>query len=62
MVHRGGGDPAGVAQRVAGAAAQVSLNRSNQAVTVSVSCPVISGPLGVLPARVSGSAVGMLNE
>ncbi|WP_236632702.1 TadE family type IV pilus minor pilin [Bifidobacterium xylocopae] len=62
VVHRGEGDPAGVAQQVAGTGAATSLERSGQQVRVSVTCPVISTPLGVLPGRVSGSAVAMLNE
>ncbi|AKV56150.1 hypothetical protein AB656_05185 [Bifidobacterium actinocoloniiforme DSM 22766] len=62
VIHRGEGDPSGVASRVAGGSAATSLERSDQQVKVSVSCPVLSTPLGVLPGRVNGSAVAMLDE
>lgn len=62
VVHQVKGNPAGVAKQVAGDQAQLSLQQSDRTVSVVFSCPVTTGSLGFIPARVSGSAVGVLNE
>lgn len=49
------------AKSAASSSATVTLKDQNQGVrgvAVSVSCPVFPGPLGIIPARVSGEAVG----
>ena len=47
-------DPVGAAQAVAGADSSVSVTYGSEAVSVTVSCPVIPDPLGVLPTVVTG--------
>ena len=53
------GNSAAAARTVAGSSASVTLSRSNGTVTATVHCPVLPGPLGVLPTRVTGTAVGI---
>ncbi|WP_239457442.1 TadE family type IV pilus minor pilin [Bifidobacterium pullorum] len=55
----GEGDPVAVAKEAAGGSATVEISRADGAVTVTVGCPVLPGPLGVLPTRVTGTAVGV---
>lgn len=59
VVTGGQTDAAAVARDVAGADASVAVRRAQDRVTVNVTCPVLPGPLGVLPAQVSGEAVGV---
>ena len=49
-------DPVGAAQAVAGADSSVSVTYGSEAVSVTVSCPVIPDPLGVLPTVVTAEA------
>ena len=51
IVTRSKGDPQGLVHRMAGPHAQVKLSPSAGQTTVRVSCPVVSGPMGVLPAE-----------
>lgn len=53
-------DPQGVARAVVGADVSVAVNRAADLVTVDVTCPVIPDPLGVLPTKVVGEAVGVV--
>ena len=62
VVHQGGGDPGTIAARVAGGSSVLSLDRSGRQVRVSLSCPLVSTPLGVLPPRIQGRAVAILEE
>lgn len=52
-------DPVGAAQAVAGADSSVSVTYGSEAVSVTVSCPVIPDPLGVLPTVVTAEATGV---
>lgn len=49
-------DPVGAAQAVAGSDSSVSVTHGGEAVSVTVSCPVIPDPLGVLPTVVTAEA------
>ena len=62
IVTRSKGDPQGLVHRMAGPHAQVKLSPSAGQTAVRVSCPVVSGPMGVLPAQVHGDAVAILEE
>lgn len=62
VVHQGEGDPATIAARVAGGSSALSLERSGRQVRVALSCPLVSTPLGVLPPRIQGRAVAILEE
>lgn len=42
------------------AESSVSLSEVNETVVVTVTCPLMPGPLGVFPAQVRGNAVAML--
>lgn len=53
-------DPVGAAQAVAGSGADVAVQRGGETVRVSVSCPVLPDPLGVLPTTVTADAVGVV--
>ncbi|WP_243388804.1 TadE family type IV pilus minor pilin [Bifidobacterium simiarum] len=57
-----GGDPSGVVSRIAGSGASVSVSRGGTEVTVTTRCPVMPGPLGILPASMTGKAVAILHE
>lgn len=62
MVVAGGErDPVPVAQAVAGAGASASVTRSGELVSVSVQCPVIPDPFGVLPTRVRAEVKGVVS-
>lgn len=52
-------DPAAVARAVAGDGASARVTRSGATITVVVQCPVLPGPLGIVPAKVSGEATGV---
>ncbi|PJM72513.1 hypothetical protein CS006_09725 [Bifidobacterium primatium] len=58
----GDADPAGVVARIAGPGATVSTATGGGQVTVTTRCPLMPGPLGVLPMALEGRAVGMLHE
>lgn len=47
------------AARTAASHADVVFAQRGEGVAVTVSCPVFPGPLGIIPARVSGEAVGI---
>lgn len=53
-------DPQTAAIAVAGEGASVSVDSNGNQVSVTVSCPVLPGPLDVLPTRVTGEAVGVM--
>lgn len=52
-------DPAAVAADVAGSDVAVTVRRHGDDVEVTVRCPVLPGPLGILPASVTGRAMGI---
>ena len=54
-------DPASAARAVVGDGITVHVSRSGDRVTVTTLCPVIPDPMGVLPARVEGRAVGVIS-
>ncbi|KFI96993.1 TadE family type IV pilus minor pilin [Bifidobacterium stellenboschense] len=53
-------DPASAAHAVGGGDITVQVSRDGDRVTVTTHCPVIPDPLGVLPTRVEGRAVGVI--
>ncbi|PLS28722.1 TadE family type IV pilus minor pilin [Bifidobacterium parmae] len=53
-------DPAAAAHAVGGGDVAVQVNRDGDHVTVTTRCPVVPDPLGVLPTRVEGRAVGVI--
>lgn len=53
-------DPAGAVRSVAGSDASVTTVSGDATVTVSVSCPVIPDPLGILPVSVTAEATGVV--
>ncbi|KAB7789948.1 TadE family protein [Bifidobacterium leontopitheci] len=57
----GGGDPQATARAVAGSGAAASVSRSGDGIRVTVQCPVLPDPFGVLPTKVTGSATAVLN-
>ena len=62
-VVAGGGsaDPSAAARTVAGQSITVNVSDEAGRVTVVTSCPVIPDPLGVLPTKVEGRAVGVVS-
>ena len=62
IVTQGKGDSRELVSRMAGPHAQVRLSSSAGQTAVRVSCPVVSGPMGVLSAQVHGDAVAILEE
>lgn len=61
VVAGDGADPIGAAMAVAGSEISVDVGAENgKIVTVTVSCPVIPDPMGVLPTRVSAVAAGIV--
>lgn len=61
VVAGDGADPIGAAMAVAGSEISVDVGAENdEIVTVTVSCPVIPDPMGVLPTRVSAVAAGIV--
>lgn len=62
VVHQGGGDPDAITARMAGGSSVLSRERSGHQVRVTLSCPLVSTPLGVLPPRIQGRAVAILEE
>lgn len=62
-VVAGGGNanPSAAAQTVAGTSIMVNVSDEAGRVTVVTSCPVIPDPLGVLPTKVEGKAVGVVS-
>ncbi|TSJ85734.1 hypothetical protein FPK29_05100 [Bifidobacterium polysaccharolyticum] len=62
IVTRGKSDSQELVHRMAGPHAQVRLSPSAGQTAVRVSCPVVAGPMGVLPAQVHGTAVAILEE
>lgn len=62
MVSGGDASIAPLVTRVAGGRATAATSKAGDEITVRVRCPVLPGPLGVLPASVEGYAVGVLHE
>ena len=62
-VVAGGGsaDPSAAARTVAGQSITVNVSDEAGRVTVVTSCPVVPDPLGVLPTKVEGKAVGVVS-
>nr|WP_301538547.1 TadE family type IV pilus minor pilin [Bifidobacterium sp. DSM 109963] len=62
-VVAGGGsaDPSAAARTVAGQSITVNVSDEAGHVTVVTSCPVVPDPLGVLPTKVEGKAVGVVS-
>ena len=56
-----GVDPSAAARTVAGQSITVNVSDEAERVTVVTSCPVIPDPLGVLPTKVEGKAVGVMS-
>ncbi|WP_236023754.1 TadE family type IV pilus minor pilin [Bifidobacterium miconis] len=54
-------DPYGMARAVAGDDVSVSVARNGDLATVTVQCPVVPDPIGVLPTNVTGKATGVLS-
>ncbi len=54
-------DPSDAARAVAGKSITVNVSDEAGRVTVVTSCPVIPDPLGVLPTKVEGKAVGVVS-
>lgn len=52
-------DAGALARSVAGEGVETRISRENDAVHVVTHCPVLPGPLNVLPTRVSGQATGV---
>lgn len=57
-----GGDPHAVASTVAGPGVSVEVSVDEDVVRVATSCPVMPGPLDLLPVAVTGHAVGVRHE
>ncbi len=57
----GNADPSAAARTVAGTSITVNVSDEAGRVTVVTSCPVIPDPLGVLPTKVEGRAVGVVS-
>lgn len=55
----GNGDAGVVVTRLAGGNASLSMTQGDGMVEAVVTCPVLPGPLGVLPAHVQGRAYGI---
>lgn len=53
-------DPQSAAQAVAGDGVSVSVQHNGDRVSVTVMCPVLPGPLDVLPTRVTAEAAGIM--
>lgn len=53
-------DPSTAAHAVGGGGITVNVSRAGERVTVTTHCPVIPDPMGVLPTRVEGRAVGVV--
>lgn len=53
-------DPQSAAQAVAGDGVSVSVQHNGDRVSVTVTCPVLPGPLDVLPTRVTAEAAGIM--
>lgn len=62
VIHQGKGDPTGLVSRMAGGSSELALERSGRQVQVTLSCPVVSTPLGALPPHIQGRAVAILEE
>lgn len=62
VIHQGKDDPAGLVSRMAGGSSELALERSARQVQVTLSCPVVSTPLGILPPHIQGRAVAILEE
>ena len=62
VIHQGKDDPAGLVSRMAGGSSELALERSGRQVQVTLSCPVVSTPLGILPPHIQGRAVAILEE
>ncbi|MCH9276765.1 pilus assembly protein [Bifidobacterium amazonense] len=54
-------DPHATARAVAGDDVSVSVAQDGDLATVTVQCPVIPDPIGVLPTDVTGKATGVLS-
>ncbi|KFI47984.1 TadE family type IV pilus minor pilin [Bifidobacterium biavatii] len=54
-------DPSATARVVAGDDVSVSVARDSDLATVTVQCPVVPDPIGVLPTNVTGKATGVLS-
>lgn len=59
VVNGDAGDAAGMVRAVAGENASVEIQREGRYVTVTTQCPVLPGPLNLLPTKVGGQAVGV---
>ncbi|PJM78421.1 TadE/TadG family type IV pilus assembly protein [Bifidobacterium scaligerum] len=53
------GDAAAVASHVAGAEVSLNVEWGSRSVRVIAECPVLPGPLGLTPVKVSGDATAM---
>lgn len=62
VLARSDADPTALARRVAGRGVQVDVEEGGGQVRVKVACPVLKGPFGILPPRVFGQAVAVLEE
>ena len=49
-------------RQLAGAHTQVSITYETDTMTVRTQCPVVPDPLGVLPEKVTGEAVGIVTQ
>ncbi|WP_434734842.1 TadE/TadG family type IV pilus assembly protein [Bifidobacterium sp.] len=59
VITAGEADANAVARSVAGAGAVARVSHGEGAFTVNVQCPVLPGPLNILPTRVHASATGI---
>ncbi|PLS31787.1 pilus assembly protein TadE [Bifidobacterium margollesii] len=58
----GAANPSGVAARIAGTGVSVAVAKGGREVAVTTRCPVLPGPLGIVPASMTGKAVAILHE
>ncbi|MCI1219089.1 MAG: pilus assembly protein [Bifidobacterium sp.] len=59
VITSGEADASAIARSVAGADAATKVSHQKGTFTVNVQCPVLPGPLRVLPTHVHGSATGV---
>lgn len=59
VVAQDNADPQSVARAVAGDEISVTIRRGESEAQVTVLCPVIPDPFGVLPTKVTGSSTGV---
>lgn len=62
VLNQGEGDPGRVLNRMGSDHADLTIKRSGGQSYITVSCPVVSTPLGLLPLQVQGRAVAILED